>query len=276
MSREKTKVSGFLQSSANWLEVHHAAKLDRRRALVANIGLRPGDKVLEIASGPGHFTEMFAEAVGKTGEVVAFDIDQNLLEAAKLKAIPNAEFIAADFCDLSWIRSLADKNFDIAIMFNCLVYYQDYTTIIGDLAGILRPTSRLVIKDSDFEHILTNICDMRSFLEIIYANKYNDKLKLDNFLGSKLFGKKKFDGATVTGCYTWPYLMQSPFTESQVRYICENIEILLKNAEGNVSQAAIDDVTSGFDEKRLRQASSSESLFFLMHDFIVEIAGSNY
>src|SRR3989344_5323777 len=58
------------------------AKTIRRRA-VEKIGLKRGNKVLEVACGSGRNFPYLVEAVGKDGLILGFDYSQEMLDAAK-------------------------------------------------------------------------------------------------------------------------------------------------------------------------------------------------
>lgn len=54
-----------------------------RRETVAGLGLRPGDRVLEIGCGNGRNLTYLRDAVGTTGEVVGLDVTPQMLATAQ-------------------------------------------------------------------------------------------------------------------------------------------------------------------------------------------------
>jgi ubiquinone/menaquinone biosynthesis C-methylase UbiE len=274
MERDSSKSSGFFQSSAQWLALHHAAKLDQRKKFVSRLELRSGDRILEIGSGPGHFTELFANAIGPKGTIVAVDVDRALIELARGRRIANAEFIVGDFRDTKLIGRLKGQAFDVVVIFNCLGFDGEFLSVISKYGAIIPPEGRLLVKDSDMDHTYTNICDMKVYREVVLASKRRTDLPLDNFLGMKLFSSGHFDGAVIKSRYTWPYLFHSPFAEAQVQYVCQNMKIALENAKDSVSRTTASQFAEAFDDTRLRRAGSIDALFFLMHDFVIELGGS--
>jgi protein-L-isoaspartate(D-aspartate) O-methyltransferase len=46
------------------------------------LGMRPGDRVLQVGTGSGYFTATLAELVGRTGRVLGFEVDERLAAAA--------------------------------------------------------------------------------------------------------------------------------------------------------------------------------------------------
>jgi len=57
----------------------------RRRAL-SRLGLRPGDKVLDLCAGTADFAVLAARQVGTTGTVLACDISREMMEVGRKKA----------------------------------------------------------------------------------------------------------------------------------------------------------------------------------------------
>lgn len=52
-------------------------------SIIANIGLKPGDKVADFGSGAGFFSLAAAKIVGNAGRVLAFDVQDAKLAATK-------------------------------------------------------------------------------------------------------------------------------------------------------------------------------------------------
>src|SRR5919202_668453 len=63
MSTTYENAQGLQLSSVEWLLDHHQAKENERRKMVQDLRLRPGDRVLDSASGPGLWSRLFAERV---------------------------------------------------------------------------------------------------------------------------------------------------------------------------------------------------------------------
>jgi protein-L-isoaspartate(D-aspartate) O-methyltransferase len=51
--------------------------------MLEQLGLEPGHKVLEIGAGTGYNAALMAHVVGKTGQVITVDIDEDLVETAR-------------------------------------------------------------------------------------------------------------------------------------------------------------------------------------------------
>ncbi len=62
------------------------------------VGVRAGDRVLQISTGSGYFTAILAELVGRTGRVLGFEVDPPLAETAarNLEAWPQASVRKSD------------------------------------------------------------------------------------------------------------------------------------------------------------------------------------
>ncbi len=75
--------------------------------LVEVLGLKPGDRVLDVGCGPGRH----AHALARRGiEVVGVDIAERFIELATAEAPPGATFVRMDARELAW-----EDEFDAAI-----------------------------------------------------------------------------------------------------------------------------------------------------------------
>ena len=76
-----------------------AAQYDTYRQpakIVASLSLRPGMRVADVGAGRGFFTTRLADAVGRSGHVVALDVDADALAAIPPSSIVETRRVAAD------------------------------------------------------------------------------------------------------------------------------------------------------------------------------------
>lgn len=117
------------------------------RALVAASGTAPGDRVLDVGSGPGHFAGALAEAVGPTGRVVGLDPSQPMVDYA------NARTGRLTYCTFqlgsAQRNELPDASFDVVtstfVMHHIPADHRG--TALGHLFRVLRPGGRLLLAD---------------------------------------------------------------------------------------------------------------------------------
>lgn len=71
--------------------------------LFDRLAIRPSERVIQIGAGTGYYAAVLAEIVGRSGSVVAYEIDPALAAAAaaNLRPWPRVQVTAADGCKLS-------------------------------------------------------------------------------------------------------------------------------------------------------------------------------
>ncbi len=115
------------------------AGLDRtwRRATTRAVAARPGDRVLDIAAGPGTSSIPFADA---GVEVIPADFSLGMLQVGK-RARPDLPFVAADATALPF----ADASFDAVTMSFGLRNVVDVPAALAEFRRVAKPGGRLVI-----------------------------------------------------------------------------------------------------------------------------------
>jgi ubiquinone/menaquinone biosynthesis C-methylase UbiE len=108
--------------------------------LLGAAGVASGMKVLDIATGTGLAAEECLRAVGPTGNVVAADLSQAMVEQAKqrLSSAPNVTFAVEDGQSLSFV----DDSFDALICSLGLMFFPDPSRGLSEFLRVLRPGGR--------------------------------------------------------------------------------------------------------------------------------------
>jgi demethylmenaquinone methyltransferase/2-methoxy-6-polyprenyl-1,4-benzoquinol methylase len=118
---------------------------DRRwkQRLIADAALRPGECVLDLATGTGDLAFL---AAGRDARVVGLDITARMVELAAEKSPPQGpRFLVGDMMALPF----PDRSFDVITTGYGLRNVPDLAGAIGEAARVLRPGGRLLSLDFD-------------------------------------------------------------------------------------------------------------------------------
>jgi SAM-dependent methyltransferase len=111
--------------------------------LLAIARLKPGQTVLDVATGTGIAIRAAANIVGKAGNVVATDISPHMLERARerLADVPNSCFQIENGQALSF----QDQTFDALICNMGLMYFPDPQQGVSEFYRVLRSNGRAAV-----------------------------------------------------------------------------------------------------------------------------------
>ena len=112
--------------------------------LMERLGLSGGESVLEIGCGTGAVTLPLAAAVGEHGRVVAVDISEPMLGAARQKVaergLSNVTLHSGD----AQVFAFEPAAFDLAISRMGVMFFADPAAAFRNIKGALKPGGRLV------------------------------------------------------------------------------------------------------------------------------------
>lgn len=115
------------------------------RLLLDEANVRPGDIVLDVATGPGTVARLAASRIGTSGRVVGTDISRAMLELAKAKPAPTGaatiEYIESPASPLPGLNN----NFDVVFCQQGLQFFPDRLAAMREIRRVLKPDGRVAI-----------------------------------------------------------------------------------------------------------------------------------
>ena len=139
----------------------------QRNDFLQSFDLQPGDRVLDVGSGPGFLATAIAEAVGKSGSVCGVDISESLLEVAQSRNENKyrIEFRYGDATQLPY----QDDEFDAVVSTQVLEYVPDVDAALAEIYRVVRTGGRVGILDTDWDSIVWHSSDRRCMNRILTA-----------------------------------------------------------------------------------------------------------
>jgi arsenite methyltransferase len=141
----------------------------QRRAVLHALALRPGERVLDIGSGPGLLAADMGLAVGPSGHVQGIDVSESMIAMSRARCAgrPNVEFRIGDATTLPF----PTNNFDVAVSTQVYEYLDDagITAALSELHRVLRPGGRALILDTDGDSLVWHSTDRSRMARVLSA-----------------------------------------------------------------------------------------------------------
>ena len=115
------------------------------RLLIEKVGLKPGDRVLDIATGPGTLARQAAVVIGASGTVTGVDLSPKMLVQAQAQA-PVVNGAVLNFIEASAeALPFADAEFDVVLCQQGLQFFGDQARATKEMKRVLKPGGRLAL-----------------------------------------------------------------------------------------------------------------------------------
>jgi arsenite methyltransferase len=129
--------------------------VQQRHATLEAVALRPGQRVLDVGSGPALLAAEMAQAVGPAGHITGIDASDPMLtlgqrRCADLGRAARVRFVKVDATALPF----TDASFDVAVSTQVYEYVAELPAALAALYRVLRPGGRALILDTDWDSIV--------------------------------------------------------------------------------------------------------------------------
>lgn len=125
-------------ANADYVDEH---SVEATAALLDRVAVQPGERVLELAAGPGSLGATWSQLVGPAGTVVVSDISPVMVEVARRRnaALDNVETTVIDAAAID----RPDGSFDVVACRMALMFTPDPSVAFAEILRVLRPDGRL-------------------------------------------------------------------------------------------------------------------------------------
>lgn len=165
--------------------------------MLAELETDPFDDVLDVGCGTGPVIELLAKKYPEK-HFVGLDITPAMIEVARSKGLPNAEFVVGDAESLPF----GDEGFDAILCSNSFHHYPNPGAFLREAHRVLRPGGKLILRDytsNDVVVWLMNTFEMplarlvgHGDVRILKMGEYRELVEAAGFAIEKLVAQKGF------------------------------------------------------------------------------------
>jgi len=175
------------ESYDEYYQSNFGKKIDfvEKRLVKTYLDKIPNKKALEIGCGTGHWTQFFSE---NNFEMIGIDISEKMIEQAKRKNIPNANFFVQNCENLNF----PTENLENVFAITSLEFLENKEKAIEEIYRVLKPEGYFLIGCLNIHSYLGKI---RNENEIFKNADFFDAKSLDLIL--KKFGNPTIEGSAL-------------------------------------------------------------------------------
>jgi arsenite methyltransferase len=143
--------------------------VEQRRVVLESLALRPGERVVDVGTGPGLLAVDIAAAVGPDGLVCGIDVSDSMLALAQARATqPGSAPIELRQAAADQLPC-AEEAFDVAVSTQVFEYVEDVPAALAEVHRVLRPGGRVLLLDTDWDSIVWRSGDDQRMARVLAA-----------------------------------------------------------------------------------------------------------
>lgn len=130
---------------------HDINKIEK---ILRMVKLEEGCRVLDVGTGTGIMIPFLHSYIGNTGEIIAVDIAENMIEVARKKYnFKNVKFIAEDVLKIDF----SENFFDCIMCYSMFPHFDNKKAAVEKLAKYLKKDGKFVICHSQSRESINNL-----------------------------------------------------------------------------------------------------------------------
>jgi arsenite methyltransferase len=173
--------------------------VEQRAEVLALLSVQPGERVLDIGSGPGFLVASLADAVGPSGGVHGLDPSAPMNAVAR-GVIGDRPWVSIDEGD-ALALPYPDGAFDAATSTQVYEYVADVPKALAELRRVVRDGGRALVLDTDWDSVVWHVDDRERHRRVMAA--WEEHL-VHSHLPCVLPGQLRRAGFRVTGRHLIP------------------------------------------------------------------------
>ena len=192
MAEQQQTPDDKLQREFNrWAEAGEGEKMENHHLAITektlrHMGLRPGERVLDLGCGSGWATRLIARLVADGpegfGQVVGVDISDEMIRQARAasKEFDNVMYVWGSAAQIPWEENFFDKMLSVESFY----YYPDQDRTLAELFRVMAPRGRMFILINlyrDNPYSLQWVDKLKVPVHVRSAAEYVDLLKKHSF-----------------------------------------------------------------------------------------------
>lgn len=166
--------------------------------VAAAAGIKPGDRVLDVACGTGAATLAAVDVVGTKGSVVGLDANIEMLAVARRKS-----------AQIEWTEGMAealpfpDRSFDAVLSQFGFMFFQDRPAALREMMRVLRSGGKLAVAVCDAVENSPGYSAFANLLDRLFGKHIGDAFRAPFVLGDsqrllEIAGEADIPNAKVT------------------------------------------------------------------------------
>jgi ubiquinone/menaquinone biosynthesis C-methylase UbiE len=174
--------------------------------LIKRAKIKPGEKILDVATGTGIVARRVAEAVGPSGAVTALDINPGMLAVAKKSPAPDKpaiEWVEGDAQKLPF----PDRKFNAVFCQEAMQFFPDRKKAVREMYRVLAPGGRVALSSwrapehnpygIEFAKVVEKKVSAKAAAETRSPFGWDDKEEMVQMLKSAGFKKVRAEAVTI-------------------------------------------------------------------------------
>lgn len=218
---------GLPLNAIEWLEMHHQSKAMERGRMIRDLQLKQGSFVVDAGCGPGLWSPLLAQQIGREGRILGIDISPEALVTAqkRSKNTPYRHRIQYKLATMEQIP-IAYGEADVIFSANVSQYLSDPVGTFAAMGPYLAPGGRLAIKDIDFGTMRFYTIEPGLQARVFQARERWEQVRVeegyafeDSWVGSKLAGYLRAAGYEDVQERTYRITRQYPLSLHYRKYL---------------------------------------------------------